>query len=119
MNPVTVVYVKDAPTQLQGAEFSLWTDAERVFAAQDPPYHRKQIIISNEARTAHVLHVVQESGESPSGVGPPRILTVFAGTNVTLFTSATVRIRNNGYDFTDGDTDTVLIPVRVTESFYI
>ena len=113
-------YTKDAPTKIHGSEFNLGWNQERIFEGGPAPYHRKQIVISNEDRSGHVLHIILESGIDQDGQGgPTRICAVFPLTNFTLLTSGVVRIRNNGLDLDDGTTDQVAIPVRVCETFYL
>jgi hypothetical protein len=125
MNPILVVS-KDAPTELVGSEFMLSPGQERTFRGAPFPRHRRQIIISHEGTksggtgigaSAHLsLGAANNSQPENDGTGvgdiaatPPKVMTIFPVTNVTVFTNSDVTIRNNSI---------YKLLLRVAESFY-
>lgn len=109
-----LVYTQDAPTRIQGQNFELYQNKVATFPGGILGRHRKQIVISNEDGGTK-LHVIDGDAEDPLTT-TKKIMTVWPGTSITLFTSAKIYIKA-----IDGN---VVVSglnkgVQVLETFYI
>lgn len=119
-----VVYVRDAPTRMEGRRYRMPPGTELRFSGQPPPLHRRQFTVTNRSTFSVQIrcfkagaddHLSPELRLGDSGVTAddpgPVGLTVFSSSTVTLFTSAPFSVRNTATSST--------AEVDVSEIFYL
>lgn len=90
MEQPQVIIVKDAPTKLVGSTIYLTNENQPVLlAGGQPPYHRKQIAISNPYDNAFVYVYAQFGGPIIQAIFPRTTWTFFASDDLYIAPSNT------------------------------
>jgi hypothetical protein len=121
-----VVYVRDATTRATGRKYYISKTTPLRFGGGRPPFHRKQIVITNLATGNNLIVRTQSQVGDDDGTAPLAIdttnqttiddtqnsdaVTIYPKTTITLFTSDALIIWTA--------VATAIHPVNVLETFY-
>lgn len=91
---IQTVFIQEAPTKLQGANFKLGPGEKRSFPGGILGRHRKQIIITNDDNASTKLYVAVGDPESATAAGRAQSMVVFNQSSITIFTNDTITLFN-------------------------